>query len=295
MTDLSQLQPSYIRANGLEFAYLEAVPEGVEDAPLVLCLHGFPDTAWSFRPLISRLAEAGYRAVAVFMRGYAPTALAADGDYSGLTLGRDVLALIEHFGAESAYVVGHDWGALATYAAATMRPDRVRGIVTAGLPHPRRFFLRPSRAQIKASHYIFTFQRRRHSERLVMRDDYAWLRELVKSWSIDWMPDDQYWSEVRASFFERPRLRAVLGYYRAIPGLLLRRDGWRYLMQPVSVPARVIYGDQDGCMLPATFQDQGHLFAAGFSQVRLDGVGHFMHLQAPDRFAAAVLEGLTQA
>jgi len=294
MIDVSTLQPSFIRANGLEFAYLEAAPT-VADAPLVLCLHGFPDTAWSFRPLLGTLADAGYRAVAVFMRGYAPTAIPDDRDYAGLTLGRDVLALIEHFGVDQASVVGHDWGAVAAYAAASMRPDRVRAIVTAGVPHPRRFLLRPSRAQLKASHYMFRFQFARSAERLVSRDDHAWLRELVRSWSQDWMPDDDYWAHLAAACFERPRLRAVLAYYRAVPGMLLRRDSWRYLLQPIQVPATVICGGADGCILPSSFEDQAHLFGRGYTLERMDGIGHFMHLQAPEPFAQRVLEGLKRS
>lgn len=292
MTDVSSLQPLFIRANGLEFAYLEAKPPQTADAPLVLCLHGFPDTAWSFRHLLGELADAGYRAVAVFMRGYAPTALADDGDYSGLALGRDVLALIEHFGADKAYVVGHDWGAVAAYAAAAMRPDRIRRIVTAGVPHVRRFLLRPSRAQLRASHYMFKFQARGSSEKMVSRDDFAWLRDLVRSWSKDWEPGQDYWTQVTGVFSERSRLRAALKYYRAIPGLLFRRDGWNYILKPIQVPARVICGMDDGCMLPSTFDDQAHLFGGGYELVQMDGTGHFMHLQAPEAFARHVLEGL---
>lgn len=292
MIDASSLQPLFIRANGLEFAYLEAVPVQATDAPLVLCLHGFPDTAWSFRPLLGQLANAGYRAVAVFMRGYAPTALADDRDYSGLALGRDVLALIEHFGVDQAYVVGHDWGAVAAYAAAAMRPDRVRRIVTAGVPHVRRFLLRPSRAQLKASHYMFKFQMRGSAEKMVSRDDFAWLRDLVRSWSKDWEPDADYWTQIKAVFSERARLRAALSYYRAIPGLLFRRDGWNYILKPIQVPARVICGTEDGSLLASSFEDQAHLFARDYDLVRMEGIGHFMHLQAPDAFARLVLEGL---
>ncbi|MBV8063368.1 MAG: alpha/beta fold hydrolase, partial [Nevskia sp.] len=146
-------QPRYIRANGMEFAYLE---QG--EGPLVLCLHGFPDTAWSMAGLLRRLAAAGFRGVAPFMRGYAPGGIPDDRDYSVLALGRDVIALTEHFGAQQALVIGHDWGAAAAYAAAAQRPDRIRRIVTAGVPHLRRFLLRPSRAQLRASHYMFKFQ-----------------------------------------------------------------------------------------------------------------------------------------
>ena len=63
-----------ISANGVEFGYLET-----GEGPLALCLHGFPDSAWTWRHLLPALADAGYRAVAPFMRGYAPTSVPADG------------------------------------------------------------------------------------------------------------------------------------------------------------------------------------------------------------------------
>ena len=292
MIDVSTLQPRFIRANGLEFAYLEASPQDATDAPLVLVLHGFPDTAWSFRPLLAELAATGYHAVAVFMRGYLPTAPADDGDYSILTLGRDVIALIEHFGAERAQVVGHDWGAMAAYAAASMRPDRLRSIVVAGVPHPRRILLRPSRAQWRALRYVFRLLFWRSAERMIVRDDFAWVRDLVQGWSKGWIPDADYWAQITAVLSQRKQLHAVLQYYRAIPRQVFRRDAWSYMLQPIQVPATVICGLDDGCMLPRSFEDQAHLFGAGYTLVRMNGVGHLMHLQEPAEFAQVVLQGL---
>src|SRR5512136_420172 len=97
-----------VRANGVRFATLEA-----GDGPLVLCLHGFPDHARSFRHQLPVLAAAGYRAVAPFMRGYAPTESPPEGSYHTAALAEDVLALIDALGYSQAYVFGHDWGALA--------------------------------------------------------------------------------------------------------------------------------------------------------------------------------------
>ncbi len=283
--------PRYIQANGLEFAYLEVPPANtVADAPLVLVLHGFPDTAWSFVPLLQALSDAGYHAIAPFTRGYAPTEVPEDGDYSLPTLGQDVLALIEHFGADRAYIVGHDWGAVIAYAAAALRPDRVRAIVTVSVPHLRRFLLRPSRAQLAASHYIFKFQLPVWPERRIREDDFAWLVNLARSWSPGWIPDDSYLVPMKANYAEPERLKAALGYYRALPALLFKRVAWQFLLQPIHVPTRVIHGLNDGCILAGSFSDSEHLFAAGYELVGMPGVGHFVNLEAPDAFAARVLE-----
>lgn len=290
------MQPRYIQANGMEFAYLTAQPvQDPEHAPLVLVLHGFPDTAWSFADLLPRLAEAGFRAVAPFMRGYPPSEIPDDGDYSATALGRDVIALIEHFGVDRAYVVGHDWGAVAAYSAAALRPDRIRAIVAAAVPHLRRFLLRPSRAQIRASHYLFKFQIPWWAERRIPERDFSWLLDLVRSWSPGWVPPDDYVAPVKAAFSDPDRLKAALGYYRAIPGLLFRRVSWKFLLRPIQVPARVICGERDGAILRSTFSQSEHLFAAAYEWVEMPGVGHFMMLEAPADFAGHVIDFLKRS
>src|SRR5580698_9273016 len=107
------LEPSFVEANGLRFAYLE---EG--SGPLVLLVHGFPDTPHTWDAVRPAVAALGYRVVTPFTRGYYPTAIPADGAYDSDTLGRDVLALIPALGETRAIAVGHDWGASAVYSAA---------------------------------------------------------------------------------------------------------------------------------------------------------------------------------
>jgi pimeloyl-ACP methyl ester carboxylesterase len=121
----------FIEANGIRFAYVEA-----GQGPLVLLFHGYPETARSWGVVQQRLAASGYRVIAPFMRGYPPTALAANGDYSVPALARDVLGLIDAFGAQSAIVVGHDWGASAVYAAAVENPAKISRMVAIAIPHP---------------------------------------------------------------------------------------------------------------------------------------------------------------
>ena len=83
---MSTIQEGKIQANGLEFGYLEA-----GTGPLVLCMHGFPDTANSYRHLLPALADAGFHAVAPFMRGYAPSQIPTDGVYQTAAFGQDTI------------------------------------------------------------------------------------------------------------------------------------------------------------------------------------------------------------
>ena len=120
-----------IRANGVDFAYLE---EG--GGPLVLLLHGFPDTARSWSHQMPTLAEAGFRAVAPYLRGYPPTEIPRDGFYDMGTLATDTAELIQSLGGGTpAYIVGQDWGAGITYSVLAAFPELVRRAVVMAVPH----------------------------------------------------------------------------------------------------------------------------------------------------------------
>src|ERR1700677_5173897 len=126
------MQERIVRANGLDFSYLEAGPDR---GPLALCLHGFPDSAHTWRHLLPALADAGYHAVAPWMRGYAPTQIPVDGRYQTGALAADACALHDVLGGDAdAVIIGHDWGAAAATGAAVHEPDRWRRMVTMALP-----------------------------------------------------------------------------------------------------------------------------------------------------------------
>ncbi len=285
----SEWMPRWIRANGLDFSILEA-----GEGPLVLCLHGFPDTAWNMRPLLSALAAAGYRAVAPFMRGYAPSSLAADDDYRATTLARDALALVEALGEQRAFIVGHDWGAITAYLAAATEPEKVRGIVTAAIPHLRRFLLRPTLRQLYRSRYIGFFQLRGIPERRIVADDFRSLRELIHRWSPSWKFTEEEFAPLKSGFSDPARLRAALTYYRDLPKTLLNPKNKALILGKLPVPARVIRGTEDGCIGAEMFEGQDDCFGAGYELITMKGAGHFMQCEQPEQFAAHVLGFLDQ-
>src|SRR5881396_3267060 len=111
-----------VQANGITFTYLE---EG--EGRLVLLLHGFPDNAATWDRVMPSLVDAGYRTVAPFMRGYPPTAIPSDARYDAAALADDVAGLVDALSpGEPAFVVGHDWGAMATCSAVALQPDKIR-------------------------------------------------------------------------------------------------------------------------------------------------------------------------
>ncbi|HVB91087.1 MAG TPA: alpha/beta fold hydrolase, partial [Acidimicrobiales bacterium] len=170
-----------IAANGLEFAYLQ---EGPADGPLALCLHGFPDTAHTWRHLLPELAAAGFHAVAPFLRGYAPSQIPADGRYQMGAIVRDVNALHQALaGRDDAVIIGHDWGALATYGAVAHQPGRWRRAVTAAVPPTAAIGMSLfTYAQLQRSWYMFFFLSPLAEMALPM-DGYAFIDGLWADWS----------------------------------------------------------------------------------------------------------------
>lgn len=288
MDDMNAALPvKTIRANGLDFAYLEA-----GQGPLVILLHGFPDSAYCYQEILPRLAAAGFRAIAPFLRGYAPTSLAPDGDYTLPTLAKDLIALIEHFGrGERAYVVGHDWGSPITQYAANLRPDRFEKIVLAAVPHLRKFLLSPTREQIKRSHYIFKFQAPFWAEKRLPENDFAWMVDvLIRRWSPGWNFRESDIAPVKAGFSDPARLKAALAYYRGIPRLLMRPDWLKVAFAAITIPTCMIYGTEDGCIRPEMFEGQTKRFKSEFKLCEATGMGHFMQWENPAWFADRVIE-----
>src|SRR5215207_8118553 len=267
MTSLSE---GTVEANGLAFGYLAA---GDEDAPLALCLHGFPDTARTWRHLLPRLAEAGYRAVAPWLRGYAPSA------------GPGVL-------------VGHDWGALAAYAAVHHPKANWRRLVAMAVPPA------PAVAQglftydqLRRSWYMFFFQHPL-AELAVANDDLAFLDRLWADWSPGYDAAHDL-PAVKDALRAPQNLAAALGYYRAaLGGVGLSSDPAVAELQGAAdtsgppLPTLYLHGADDACMgadlVPAA---EPHLPDDGLSGIRIvDGAGHFLHLEKPDEVNALVLD-----
>jgi pimeloyl-ACP methyl ester carboxylesterase len=267
-------QLKYVQANGLRFAYFE---EG--SGPLVLLLHGFPETAHTWDPIRPALAAAGFRAVSPFTRGYAPTEIPRDESFDADTLGQDVLALIEALGESQAILVGHDWGAHACFSAAGLMPDRVRKLVTIGVPHPLSLTYMPF------IFWPFVWWGHRHYRTLARQDaaarvragDLEYLDELVKRWSPNWAVPPGETDAVKQSLVVTGSLEAALGYYRSAKGV----GPTAAQRTKVSVPAIAFAGTED---IPfAAFEQARRCYLDRYDVVRIAG-GHFMHREQPEEF-----------
>jgi len=279
-----------VHANGMEIECLVA-----GDGPLVLCLHGFPDSATSWHPVLAALSSAGYKAVAPFMRGYAPTGPAPDGCYQVADLARDANALHEAFGGGPAMVVGHDWGAPAAYGAAILAPERWRAVVGMAVPPWGAMgrALVGNLDQVQRSWYMFLFQHPL-AEHLVSSDDFAFIGRLWRQWSPGF-DDDRVVAGAKDALRGDGCLAAALGYYRAALGSghrdPARIDEQRLVASDAPVqPLRYLHGADDGCIGLEVVRDAAAHAPVGADVQILDGAGHFLQLERPDAVAAAVVD-----
>jgi pimeloyl-ACP methyl ester carboxylesterase len=277
-----------VDANGVNFAYLAA---GDEDAPLALCLHGFPDSARTWRHLLPLLAEAGYRAVAPWLRGYAPSSVPSTGEYQSAVIGTDAVALhhaLSAPGAGQGVLVGHDWGALAGYAAVTHPDAPWRCLVTLAVPPTavvaQSFF---DYDQLHRSWYMFFFQ---HvlADMAVGLDDLAFIERLWADWSPGYDASEDL-PAVKDALRDPANLSAALGYYRAtLGGVGLSDDPVVKQMQATAdsaaptLPTLYLHGAQDGCIGAGLVEPTAALLGEGSSVEVVDGAGHFLHLERPE-------------
>jgi pimeloyl-ACP methyl ester carboxylesterase len=282
----------FVRANGIRFAYTELGPP---DGTLALCLHGFPDHAGTWRHLQPALAAAGFRAVAPWLRGYPPTEIPPERRIELGTLTADVNALHRALGGgPDAVLVGHDWGAIAASRAAAAAPDRWRRLVTLAVP-PERFLVGAlsDADQLRRSRYIVAAQLP-GIERRWAANGAAELERLWRRWSPGYVPTEEDLAPLRTAVASPGALRAMLGYYRGFLPAVRRREAVSSRVTPPPQPHLHLHGRDDGSIGVAWAEATAGRLPHPASRVHvLDGVGHFLHLEAPDRVAELVLDHLT--
>jgi pimeloyl-ACP methyl ester carboxylesterase len=282
-----------VAANDLEFGVLEA-----GSGPLALCLHGFPDTAHTWERLLPDLAAAGFHAVAPFMRGYAPTAVPADGAYQVGALAADANALHEVLGAgPDAVLIGHDWGAEAAYGAAAHAPGRWQRVVTLGVPPAGAdFALFSDYDQLRRFFYLFMFRDPLgFAEGVVAAGNMAFLDRLWQDWSPGFDASQQL-AQVRQSLADPACLAAAIGYYRAVGS---EDPAGRYAAEQQAVsrmnpqPTLYLHGAQDGCISADLARSAGPFLAPGSRIVIIEDAGHFLQLEKPAEVNALILDWVT--
>lgn len=266
--------------------------------PLVICLHGFPDTVNSFHLMVPALVDAGYRVLVPVMPGYEHSSADPFNRYFVTDLAQDVVAWIDRMGEDAAHLVGHDWGAVTAWLASAMFPHRFFSMTSIAIPPLKRFgeALQRCPSQLLKSWYMGFFQLPLLPERVIQARNGAFVRMLWRRWSPGWPPPEELLQPALDALQDPVICRSALGYYRCLTRVFHPRheQGRRALKLPYQVPCLMITGADDGCMDTRLFElgMREADFMAGAELYRLMGAGHFCHLEKPRQVHAKLLSFL---
>lgn len=258
-------------AGGQTFRYVDS-----GEGPLVVLLHGFPDLPTGWDSIRGHLNAAGFRTVAPYLRGYHPATFSDRGFETG-DQADDVALLLDALGEASAVVVGHDWGADATYSSATKHPERVTRMVAVGIPHPAT--LKPSLSAAWAGRH-FAYFKLPWAQATARLFGLRMVDRLYRRWAPSWRGRARDASVAAAvDAFGDPRvLQGALAYYKAL------RPGHPLYRQKIAVPALVVGGADEPPVLQRAYAATPRRFTAECQVRILDDAGHWPHRENEEAF-----------
>ena len=264
---------------------------GPSDGPLVLLLHGFPQTRHSWRHQVPALGAAGYRAVAPDQRGYSPGVrpdpsadLAAYGVDRLVQDILDIAAAVGHPAPARFHLVGHDWGGQVAWLTASQHPERIASLSVLSRPHPaafRRAFQEDADEQRHRSRHHRAFHDPA-TVRLLLDNAAQRLRRSLSDRGVPAAAVDEYLSVLG----EPAALEAAIAWYRAV-GLLANVE-----VGPIRVPTLYVWGDGDHSVGPSAARWTADFVAAPYQLEVVPGVGHFVTDEAPELVTERLLAHL---
>ena len=277
---------------------LSALAWGPADGPLVIALHGFPDTAWTWRHLGPHLAERGWRVVAPHLRGYAPSGLPRDGSFHVGAVMADAVAVHGRLGGDDrAVLVGHDWGAIATNALNGHDASPFAKAVTLAVPPMQamagfdaRLMLRQARHSWYLAFNQLPYLPERTHERLI--------RKLWRDWSPGYDAREDL-RHVLAAVSTPAHRSAPFDYYRALARSWTVPEAYRSWQAALDAmpthPLLYLHGADDGC-LKLGYTEKA---AAGLPElaevVVVPEAGHFLQVERPEVVNALIGDFLGNA
>lgn len=278
------IETTTIEARGLRFT---ADLGGPEEAELVLFLHGFPQTRYTWRTELKTLTDDGYRCCAIDQRGYSAGARPKELDaYRPEEMVADALAVASALGYERFHLVGHDWGGQIAWCTAALHPERVATLAVISRPHPVAFLraLKDDPAQSSRSGHHQRFQSSDAADSL-LANDAARLRDMYVKWGgVSTADADAY----LATLGDRDALDAAINWYRAVRNTTLDIAE----LPAITMPTLYVWGTADSTVGRMAAEGTGAMVEGPYEFVELPGVGHFVTDEAPDVFAGLLLEHL---
>ena len=285
-------QHRFVSANGARFHVAE-----LGDGPMVLLMHGFPQFWYTWRHQMSAIADAGWRAVAMDLRGYGASDKPPRG-YSTYTSTADAATVIRSLGEESAIVLGQGLGGFVAWTMPTLQPGITRAVGSLSMPHPRvmRRACYRSTEQRRANRYVMELQRPFAPERAMTRD-HAYVERLLRDWSS---PYGEYPSPADVTRYADAMAlpfvaHSAAEHYRWFGRSQIRQDGPlfnRRIHRQIDQPVLHLQGTEDGCVIAGATDGSARYVSGAYTHQHIEGAGHFLTEESPERVSAAIVDWL---
>jgi epoxide hydrolase 4 len=273
----TELRDGYAEVGDVRLHYVEA-----GEGPLVVLLHGFPEFWYAWREQLAPLVAAGFRVVAPDMRGYNLSSRPGDvAAYDTAALTGDIAGLIRERGAESALVVGHDWGGSVAWALAMSHPEVVDRLAILNAAHPRKLsqgLHHPG--QLRRSWYFFFFDLPDLPETVVQANQWHFFRHFLRDARPAFSPEvtERYveaWSQPGAA-------SGMINYYRSSVRTPPKQA--EAALRPIQAPTLVIWGERDRYLSPE-LAEPDHDDVPNLRVERLADASHWVHHDESGRVA----------
>jgi pimeloyl-ACP methyl ester carboxylesterase len=284
-----------IAANGIRFHVAVGLTHH-PDKTLVLLLHGFGEFWWAWRHQLPPVARAGYRSVAMDLRGYGASDKTPRG-YDPLTLAGDVAGVIRSLGSRDAVLVGHGWGAYVAWGVAASHPAHVSALCAVGGAHPAVLTRPPfGRETLVAARHILGMQVPWLPERRIMRGDYVARHLAAWSGPDSGFPPPFVATRYREALAQWPSPHCALEYHRWLFRSRLRADGRAFAAvarRRLDVAVLQVNGALDPVVRRADVGAAARYAGGPLDDAVIAGAGHFPHEEAPEAFTETLLGWLS--
>ncbi len=279
LAELAGATEGYADSDGVKIHYVT-----MGEGPLLVMIHGFPDYWYTWRKQMPELAK-HFQVVAVDQRGYnlsdQPEGVS---EYAMPKLVEDIAAVIRHFGADEAVILGHDWGGAVAWTFAMMHPEMTQRLVILNLPHPNglRRELSDNPQQQANSQYARDFQQPDAASKLDA--------EQLASWVTDEDARKFYVSALKRSSFE-----GMLNYYKANypKANSSASSAAATLMPKIKCSVLMFHGLEDKALLPGGLNDTWEWVEKDLTIMTIPGAGHFVQQDAEETVTKHLVRWLT--
>lgn len=262
--------------NNLDYYYIEK-----GEGETIVLLHGFPDMANTWDETITELSKTN-RVIAPFLRGYYPTGIPENNDYSVKSIAEDIVGLMDKLSIEEFSMIGQDWGASIGFSVTNLIDDRVKKYVTVAIPHPTCLELTPELAF--AGRHFLLLGSGNYGARYTRKNNFEYIDRLYQRWSPDYTDWKASSAAIKETFKFPNRTEAATGYYVSFSSDQGNVETQKFYNKIPQTPVLFLVGEHDLIYTDDVILAMKNNMPEGSKVVDFKNAGHFLHREVFSAF-----------